>query len=100
MPRKAVITFDLKSQTSNDYKIAYDILGNANFQVVSPNMGILLPNTTVMGFIPDHWGAADLRDAVMDTFRNNGLNLTSILCGIVSDWAVWGDRADYKSFAA
>ncbi|AKI99715.1 hypothetical protein ATI61_10993 [Archangium gephyra] len=99
MPKGAVISFDLKPQGSEDYKTAYSILGNAGFTVTTPNMTIFLPNTTVVGTIPDDWTAERLRDAVIFEFRNAGLNLTSILCGVITDWAVLGDRVDYKTLA-
>ncbi|NVJ27979.1 MULTISPECIES: hypothetical protein [Myxococcus] len=99
MAKGAVITFDLRPQTSDDYKTAYSILGKAGFTVATPNMTVFLPNTTVMGTIPEHWTAENLRDAVMTTFRNAGLVLTSILCGVVTDWAVMGDRVDYKAIS-
>ncbi|PTL75426.1 hypothetical protein [Vitiosangium sp. GDMCC 1.1324] len=97
MPKGAVISFDLKPQGSEDYRIAYSILGNAGFTVTTPDLEVFLPNTTVLGTIPDDWTAERLREAVKFEFRNAGLNLTSILCGVISDWAVMGNRVDYKA---
>lgn len=96
MSKTAFITFDLHRETG-DYKTAYTILAKLGFFVTTPSGGIVLPNTTVMGTIPDDWRAETLRDTIEQTFRTAGVNLASILCGIVPDWVVTGPRADQSA---
>jgi hypothetical protein len=93
----AFISFDLHPQGSDDYRTAYAILGKAGFRVTTPVRHVYLPNTTVLGTIPDHWTAEVLRDAVVAAFKLEGVYVASILCGIVSDWAAMGEIASQAS---
>jgi len=91
MSKVAFLSFDLKSANRADYATAYEILRRAGLTITTPTFSHYLPNTVVMGTIPDHWTAPTLRDAVIGAFRVTGLNVTDLICGIVIDWAVLGD---------
>ncbi len=90
--KNAFITFDLRARTSADYTTAYNLLGEAGFFCAEPHMTTYLPNTTVMGTIDNILTAEDLKNVVRDTFKNHELVLTSILCGIVTDYSGEGKR--------
>ena len=90
MSQEVFLSFDLKSASSSDYATAYEILGSAGLTITTPTLRHYLPNTVVMGTIRDGWTAPMLRDAVIRAFEAAGLNVASLICGIVSDWAVRG----------
>ncbi|WP_164018335.1 hypothetical protein [Pyxidicoccus trucidator] len=89
MARLVFVTFDLTME-NQDYKTAYQLLGKMGLYVKEPEGKIALPNTSVMGRVPDGWSADFLRQRITDQFRAAGVNLSQIFCAVVSDYAGMG----------
>lgn len=89
MARVVFVTFDLTME-DQDYKTAYQLLGRLGLFVTEPEGKVALPNTSVMGRVPDDWTADFIRKRITDQFHAAGVNLSSLFCAVVSDYAGMG----------
>lgn len=99
MAQTVFVTFDLARETL-DYKTAYRILGEMGLRVTEPEGNIYLPNTSVMGEVPDEWTAEFIRNSIADRFRAAGVNLSALFCALLSDYAGQGEKVDRHAVLA
>lgn len=85
---KVVVSFDLANADSEDYGVAYEVLGAIGLFPITLNKGVSLPSTTVMGNLRGDVPVGTLRDFIWDAFTRVGLTPSSIFGGVLQDWAV------------
>lgn len=92
MNSTAMVTFDLKDASSEQYGQAYGILaGMGLIGAFGATKRLWLPNTTVMG--PLAVTCEVLREAIQRSFALKGLVLKRLLVCQVDDWALLGPVA-------
>lgn len=99
MAQTVFVTFDLSRETL-DYKTAYRILGEMGLYVTEPEGNIYLPNTSVMGDVPDEWTAESIRISITERFQAAGVNLSALFCAFVADYAGQGEKVDRQAILA